>query len=483
MSIDSALSGAQSISTTIGSATNLVSRLASDLGAKSTSTTLWADQLRTASFRGVPFGVIGGSSKFGRRNAVHEYPFRDAPWVEDLGKSARRFNVSGFLVENAKYGGTPSVITQREQMIAACENKGEGELVHPTFGRLKVSNIDFSVEERSEQGRVFEVRLSFIETGKRIFPGTETSTANDVESKVTAVVAASKVNFLSSIATAIKKGAAVVAAVVSKAAAWGRLAQRLVNDATNLYHMVSTLSGQIGRYFSGAGLSGSSKTQTSQSTIATLIAAGSVSRAAVSTASDALSVSAAALSSSTAGDFADSVQSMVTALYSASVRPADAMRLLSSMMDTPANSTSSSSGVGSAITTVQGATDDLFRRTAVASVALASADYQPASADDAATVRTMVCDLLDSEIAIAGNQGEDETFNALRELRAAVSQDLTTRGAGLATIVTVTSIQPVPAPVLAQRLYRDPARADELVGQADPVHPAFMPVSFKALAS
>ncbi|MGI4849552.1 MAG: hypothetical protein ACRYGK_15660 [Janthinobacterium lividum] len=52
----------------------------------------------------------------------------------------------------------------------------------------------------------------------------------------------------------------------------------------------------------------------------------------------------------------------------------------------------------------------------------------------------------------------------------------------MATISTIRSVQPVPAPVLAQRVYRDPARADSLIGEADVKHPAFMPVSFKALS-
>jgi prophage DNA circulation protein len=40
-------------------------------------------QLQPASYRGIPFGVFGGQARFGRRNALHEYPFRDVPWVED----------------------------------------------------------------------------------------------------------------------------------------------------------------------------------------------------------------------------------------------------------------------------------------------------------------------------------------------------------------------------------------------------------------
>lgn len=186
---------------------------------------------------------------------------------------------------------------------------------------------------------------------------------------------------------------------------------------------------------------------------------------------------------STATDFAAAAQALAAALYASAVRPADAIRLLSGLADfVPAEATSSST-IGMAMAVMQGAAGDLFRRAAVIALARASADYTPTSADDAAAVRVAVCAALDAEITIAGDQGHDATFNAFRAVRAAVSFDLATRGAQLAGIADVASNLPLPAPVLAQRLYRDPGRADELVTQANPVHPAFMPVRFKALST
>ncbi len=185
---------------------------------------------------------------------------------------------------------------------------------------------------------------------------------------------------------------------------------------------------------------------------------------------------------STTSDFAAAAQGLASALLAATVNPADAIRLLSSLADFTPNDPTTSAPIGVAMAVMQSATGDLFRRAAVVALARASAAYQPASADDAAAVRDTVCGLLDNEIAIAGDQGEDGTFNALRAVRAAVAADLAKRGAALPSITTVTTPQAVPAPVIAQRLYRDPARADELVTQANPPHPAFMPTSFRALA-
>lgn len=180
--------------------------------------------------------------------------------------------------------------------------------------------------------------------------------------------------------------------------------------------------------------------------------------------------------------FAASAQALAAALYASTVNPADAIRLLASLADFTPTDPTTSAPIGVAMATMQSASADLFRRAAAVALARASSAYQPSSSDDAAAVRTAVCAVLDKEIAIAGDQGQDATFNALREVRAAVSHDLSVRGAALASVATVNSLQPVPAPVLAQRLYRDPSRSDELVIQADPQHPAFMPVNFKALS-
>lgn len=182
-------------------------------------------------------------------------------------------------------------------------------------------------------------------------------------------------------------------------------------------------------------------------------------------------------------DFATAAQALAAALLAATTDPADAIRMLSTLGQFTPNEPVPASGVGAAMQTMQSGCGDLFRRAAVVALCRASATYQPASLDDATAVRTQIVTLLDAEILVAGNQGEDATFNALRSLRAAVVQDLTSRGSGLAALTTVKTQAAVPATVLAQRLYRDADRAGELVSQGNPVHPAFMPTAFKALSS
>jgi prophage DNA circulation protein len=47
--------------------------------------------LQTASFRGVPFKVIAAQAKKGRRQAIHEYPYVDGGWPEDMGRALRTY--------------------------------------------------------------------------------------------------------------------------------------------------------------------------------------------------------------------------------------------------------------------------------------------------------------------------------------------------------------------------------------------------------
>src|SRR4051812_35371889 len=127
---------------TIGSFINDVTSL---LGAAEEQSYL--QQLRPATWRGVEFFVTRSQARFGRRNVVHRYPYRDAPWVEDLGKKGRLIHVVGFLVGD-------DVIAQSKTMRDVCEQKDSDEqggiLVHPIFGEDRYALLDFEIEHEVE---------------------------------------------------------------------------------------------------------------------------------------------------------------------------------------------------------------------------------------------------------------------------------------------------------------------------------------------
>jgi prophage DNA circulation protein len=111
-----------------------------------------------ASFKFVSFKAVEASSEHGRRGAEGEFPFGEGTAYADLGRKIRTYSIQ------ARFDGNDHVL-RAAALIAVCEAKGPGVLVHPTRGviasaacrSLKVTD---RVEE--EQG-VTTVDLVFVE--------------------------------------------------------------------------------------------------------------------------------------------------------------------------------------------------------------------------------------------------------------------------------------------------------------------------------
>ena len=92
----------------------------------------------------------------GRRIAVHEYPYRDEVWPEDLGRGTRTLNFTGFLI------ATMSIASARPSSKPS-SRRGTGELVHPSLGSVSAVLVEFACGERAEMGRVIELEFAFIQ--------------------------------------------------------------------------------------------------------------------------------------------------------------------------------------------------------------------------------------------------------------------------------------------------------------------------------
>ena len=129
----------------------------------------WRDELRTASFRGVRFHVEQGTIVAGRRLARHEYPQRDMPYLEDMGRKAREYKVEAYVI-GADY------MVARDDLLAAIEKSGPGQLVHPWHGTLNVTVSDCQLTESTQHGGFAKFALTFIEAGRQLEPTTATDT-------------------------------------------------------------------------------------------------------------------------------------------------------------------------------------------------------------------------------------------------------------------------------------------------------------------
>ncbi|HET9063678.1 MAG TPA: DNA circularization N-terminal domain-containing protein [Candidatus Binatia bacterium] len=120
--------------------------------------TIGGRQLIGASFRGVPFFVDGSDRSGGRRIVVHEFPLRDDPFVEDLGRKARPFRVDGYVVGD-------DYLAEKNALLTALEDEaGPGELVHPFHGVRRAIAGSFSVRETKADGGMAMFAIEFTET-------------------------------------------------------------------------------------------------------------------------------------------------------------------------------------------------------------------------------------------------------------------------------------------------------------------------------
>ncbi|MCP1440483.1 prophage DNA circulation protein [Erwinia persicina] len=138
----------------------------------------WKDNLQDASLRGVAFKVDEDEATLGRRVQVHEYPNRDKPWAEDLGRATRRFSVQAYLIGN-------DFFEQRNRLIEAIEKPGSCTLVHPYYGEMTVTVDDaVRVSHSVSEGRMCRISFSFIESGELSFPTAGLATGQKLSSSV-----------------------------------------------------------------------------------------------------------------------------------------------------------------------------------------------------------------------------------------------------------------------------------------------------------
>lgn len=118
-------------------------------------------ELIGASFRGVPFFVASSERAGGRRAPVTEFPGRDDPYVDDLGRKARAFAVEAYVIGD-------SYVRHRDALLSALEDvEGPGELVHPYHGVRRAVCIDVTVRESAADGGIAVFAISFQEAPDR----------------------------------------------------------------------------------------------------------------------------------------------------------------------------------------------------------------------------------------------------------------------------------------------------------------------------
>jgi prophage DNA circulation protein len=144
-----------------------------------------------ASFRGVPFFVAVAERGGGRRVVVHEFPLREDPFVEDLGRKARTLPVEGYVIGD-------DYLVRRDELLAALEDvEGPGQLVHPYHGIRRALCTSLNVRESITDGGMAVFTLEFVEApAQAVTPSEEIDQPEQVSGAADVGLAANKSQFL-----------------------------------------------------------------------------------------------------------------------------------------------------------------------------------------------------------------------------------------------------------------------------------------------
>jgi prophage DNA circulation protein len=421
----------------------------------------WKERAKApATFRGVPFWVDKSELGVGRKTVTFEYPQRDTPFVEDLGRKAREFSIDGYIVG-------PDYMAGRDALLAAIETGGPGTLVHPYHGTRQVAVTGCHLEETRDQGGVAFFSIQFTETPARVFaPATTIAPAAAVAASADAALTSSKNQFFqryagvavpsavtattalrgpafsfSSLTSIVQSSSLQLRSVLSPVltgtqsiAGFKRQVDALYSDASSLVRSPFTLATRVGDLFRSLttlpvaprlGVAAMLRAYTFQPTIARPTA-------------------------NTATRRTEQVRydATVQLINQATVITAAQFAAQASAIAAPRVSTSA--------------------RTTTAQSAAAAGGYD--SYEEAVAVRDAILAQLDEQAALAG----DEVYPALDQVRTDLVSVLPGDLQPFAHLMTVTPPLTVPSLVLAYQLYGSIEREADLVARNRIAHPGFV---------
>jgi prophage DNA circulation protein len=141
----------------------------------------WRDALLPASFRGALFHVEAGAKESGRRIVVHEFPKKDVPYSEDMGRRVRTFTVRGYCITFPVETGitlySRDYRIARDALINELEAIDPGVLQLPTIDPITVVCPQYRWTEEEKIGGFCTFDMTFVEYGAA--PGIQDFSSTD----------------------------------------------------------------------------------------------------------------------------------------------------------------------------------------------------------------------------------------------------------------------------------------------------------------
>lgn len=388
----------------------------------------WRDRLLTASYRGVEFFIDSEEIEGGKRAEIHEYPERDEPFIEELGKGARTFRVACYILGD-------DFIDERDKLLDAFETAGPGTLVLPTRGEFSAICLSHRSIQSSDEGRIARIEATFVRAGLNAFPQALSDTREAVLDSVEPGILASSARFLA------RFTADALPDWVEQSAADGIAAIR-----DGLRTVVDLVDGPADE-------------------------TASLVRALDDFGDDALDL--AREPARMAAEF----QSHMLALGELGATPRRLYDTLASSLGA-LDSLDVTAGVTPHRITAATQSDalrEIYRRNVVLELARVSTRVDFESREDALAFADDLGAKLQDEISVAGDVQDDEGLAALQEALGAIVADLDARAKQLPRRTTLELAVSTPALVVAHRAHGDATRDAEIVARNRVRNPAFVP--------
>ncbi|MFL1552503.1 DNA circularization protein [Pseudomonas sp. D47] len=427
----------------------------------------WREQLRPASFRGVPFLIEGSDQQIGRRAVQTEYPGRDEPFVEDMGRRAWADSFTAYILGDDH-------LEQAQRLAEALNRYGPGELVHPFLGTRLVQIGEVSLSHKNREGGQSTFTIALHEAGPAITPNETPVT--DIALQESCDIAEQSLldkfeeyfhieglslGLVDELSTAYDGALETIApaqdlfaegqnrwaqgqGMFNTSNSWIAIGQSWTGRISNITSVMRNPSALGGGLFYGL-----------RSIMGIF---GHVGRSSARPASSAR-VPAVPLRHSPTTPASPSADKILDTLH----RLPDVERT----RITPVNLTESRKEQ----IAMQGVLLDLVQGATVIAAAQASSLVDYRDQDQAQEVQAVFI----AAIEKAQLQASDTVYQALEQVRIDLIKDLSTRGTGLPSVTRITPAQTLPALVQAYRLYGDSRRNTQLVERNGLSHPGFVP--------
>ncbi|WP_260457493.1 hypothetical protein, partial [Klebsiella aerogenes] len=325
--------------------------------------------------------------------------------------------------------------------------------------------------------------LMVIESGLKVFAVTDSTAAGDtVGTNYLKLVSTAVASTLARIKSEIRGVTQGIQTIKGTVTFWTNMVDNTISEVTNVSNVLDSTFGnnRYGRYSKGtvggssSGINGNRDADDSEDYQAL---SEQISARAVMDRQAVLDTTAALNDSASVNELVQGVADVINRILASAGSVNDKIAVFEKL----AASTSTEYQRSDSSKQLAGTMNTLIIVLSTGAMTDAAADYNPTSRNEAEDITQRVAGQLDTALLLAGDRGDDDLYTALMGVRTAFLNAMAQISSGLSELMQINTAAPVPALVLANRLYQDASRANELIQEASVPHPAFMPTTMKVL--